>query len=189
MMQIRHVRLNDVGALVGLFSDLGDETEFMQFDLADVSSSLDEQESDLRNFIAVTLNAASEDLSMEVSGSRASVPPTQVMFVIELQGELIGFAVGVAGYVSSNPQSLGLVMGIRQAQQGLGLGTQLLAALDSWACLQGYTALELTVMANNSRAVQLYQSAGFILQGTRPDAFELDGLSVDELYMRKELSY
>ncbi len=188
-MQIRHVRLSDAGALIGLFSNLADETDFMQFELSDTSSSLDEQESELRSFIASTLNAdAPEELSNGVFQAKVTVPPTQVMFVIEQQGELIGFIVGVAGYVCSNPHSLGLVMGIRQAQQGLGLGKQLLAALGSWAELQGYAALELTVMAHNSRAVQLYQSAGFTLQGTRENAFELNGKPVDELYMQKALT-
>lgn len=188
-MQIRHVRLNDAEALMGLFADLAGETDFMQFELSDTSSSLDEQESDLSSFIASMLNVDSpEDLSNEVFQARAMVVPTQVMFVIEELGALVGFAVGVAGYVSSNPQSLGLVMGIRQAQQGLGLGKQLLSALEPWAELQGYTALELTVMVHNSRAIQLYQSAGFILQGIRPDAFDLNGESVDELYMQKVLS-
>lgn len=198
-MQIRNARLTDTRALTELFAALASETEFMQFDLTDGLCSSDApvaerekaQERELRDFIESTISPSSSvsQVSMpQVSRPQLSMQSLSVMFVIERQGTLVGFAVGVAGYVSSNPLSLGVVMGILQAQQGLGLGRQLLAALESWARLQGFAALALTVMAHNHRAVRLYQSSGFILQWTRADAFDLNGESVDELYMQKVLS-
>ena len=68
--------------------------------------------------------------------------------------------------------------------QGRGIGRALLdAALDiadNWLMLK---RVELTVFTDNARAVALYQSAGFEVEGTRRMGAIRDGAYVDEYYM------
>ena len=54
---------------------------------------------------------------------------------------------------------------------GLGIGRILLEACIQCARDAGYTQLELSVVADNARAVSLYQSAGFVELGRNPKGF------------------
>ena len=68
--------------------------------------------------------------------------------------------------------------------QGRGIGRALLnAALDiadNWLML---VRVELTVFTDNARAIALYQSAGFEVEGTRRIGAIRNGAYVDEYYM------
>lgn len=50
---------------------------------------------------------------------------------------------------------------VAEAYEGRGIGRQLLAAADAWARAQHYKWLTLGVFSENTRAVQLYEQAGF----------------------------
>lgn len=54
---------------------------------------------------------------------------------------------------------------------GLGIGRALLEACIECAKEAGYTQLELTVVAKNVRAVELYQKEGFVEYGRNPSGF------------------
>ena len=54
---------------------------------------------------------------------------------------------------------------------GLGLGRALINACIQCARDAGYTQLELTVVAENDRALSLYQSVGFVEYGRNPKGF------------------
>ena len=45
--------------------------------------------------------------------------------------------------------------------------------------------LELTVVAENIPAINLYLKSGFIIEGTARHAFRLDGRFIDEYHMSK----
>lgn len=73
---------------------------------------------------------------------------------------------------------------------GMGLGNALLLACTQCAKQAGYTQLELNVVAENRRAVELYEKAGFIEYGRNPRGFRsrMRGGGYQELlYMRLEL--
>jgi RimJ/RimL family protein N-acetyltransferase len=76
-----------------------------------------------------------------------------------------------------------LVMGVLASQGGRGLGRALLRAAADHARDRDMRRLELTVMRHNRRAFQLYLSAGFLVEGLRRAALEIDGTFVDEYYM------
>ena len=54
---------------------------------------------------------------------------------------------------------------------GLGIGRALMEACIECAKKVGYTQLELTVVAENTRAIALYQKAGFVEYGRNPRGF------------------
>lgn len=79
-----------------------------------------------------------------------------------------------AGYV---------VMGVRSAYGGHGLGGGLLGAAVEAARERGMRRLELTVMTHNQRALGLYLRTGFVVEGLRRAALSVEGAEVDEYYM------
>ena len=71
---------------------------------------------------------------------------------------------------------------------GLGLGKYLMEACIECAREAGYLQLELEVVAENERAVEMYRRAGFIEYGRNPKAFRLRTGEYQELIdMRLEL--
>ncbi|MDO6705598.1 GNAT family N-acetyltransferase [Photobacterium sp. 1_MG-2023] len=166
-MNIRSVNLNDAEQLVGLFESLDHETSFMLFEPGERQ---------------LTVEAQSEILPGFIDHAH------QAMFVAEDDNQNIaGFVVGIGGKMNRNRHALYLVIGVRQAYQGRGLGRRLISALEQWASAQQFHRLELTVMAHNQVARKLYLSAGFQEEGVKRDALKVDGQFVDEVYMAKFL--
>ena len=80
--------------------------------------------------------------------------------------------------------------GISVAEEfwGLGIGRALMEACIECAGKAGYTQLELTVVAENRRAVALYESAGFAEYGRNPRGFRSRTAGFQALLlMRREL--
>ena len=77
-------------------------------------------------------------------------------------------------------------MCVHDAYQGRGAGSALLAALldltDRWLNLR---RLELTVFADNARAIGLYEKHGFVREGLHRDFAFRDGAYVDALSMAR----
>jgi putative acetyltransferase len=82
-------------------------------------------------------------------------------------------------------------LGIRPAYQGIGLGRALMEGLIEWsrALPRGaVTRIDLCVLADNSRAIALYESLGFEVEGRRRAAVRYeDGTYVDDLWMARLL--
>ena len=71
---------------------------------------------------------------------------------------------------------------------GLGIGRALMDACIECARQAGYAQLELTVVAENARAVEMYQRAGFVEFGRNPRGFNSRLSGYQELVsMRLEL--
>lgn len=81
-------------------------------------------------------------------------------------------------------------LGISVAEEywGLGIGTALLQACIQCAKTAGYMQLELNAVAENQRAISLYQKAGFVEYGRNPKGFRsrLSGYQ-EVVFMRLEL--
>lgn len=83
-----------------------------------------------------------------------------------------------------------LGIGVHPAAQGIGVGRALLQSLLGWARAHRDTngervlRVELYVRADNPRAINLYRSLGFELEGTRRALIRRDdGVLVDDLVM------
>lgn len=79
-------------------------------------------------------------------------------------------------------------LGIAKEYWGLGIGRALLEACIECAKQAGYEQLELDVVAENERAVAMYENAGFTVYGSNPKGFKSRYTGDQELlYMRLEL--
>ena len=80
----------------------------------------------------------------------------------------------------------GLGIGIALDWQGRGVGRLLIARLLSWADnWSGVLRVELTVHADNGRAIALYRSMGFVEEGTHRAFTLTNGRYVDALFMAR----
>ena len=114
-----------------------------------------------------------------------NVGTRQVTFAAVVNGRIVGNA-GLHP-INDNPRqkhvcSLGI--SIAEAYQGRGVGRALMNACldfaDHWA---NYARVELTVHADNARAVKLYQSLGFEHEGRLRDYSFREGGYVDAVFM------
>ncbi|HXH96847.1 MAG TPA: GNAT family protein [Gaiellaceae bacterium] len=108
-----------------------------------------------------------------------------IVLVADDGTSLLGYVEADGGRFRRNRHSAQVVIGVRQASSGRGIGQALLRELSAWAERRGVHRLELTVMAHNARAVALYEAAGYELEGTRSHSLVVDGRYVDELALAK----
>jgi L-phenylalanine/L-methionine N-acetyltransferase len=99
--------------------------------------------------------------------------------------------VGAAGLFSLHnslrrAHARGLALTVASGWQGQGIGHQLMEAATDWADnWAGVLRIELTVFADNARAITLYERHGFMHEGTMR-AFALrDGVYADALAMSR----
>lgn len=112
---------------------------------------------------------------------------------IELIALVDGVVAGTAGieavggkYKLKHRAEFGI--GIDKTFWGLGIGRRLLDACIECAKAAGYTQLELNVVAENERAVRMYERAGFVEYGRNPRGFRSRISGYQEIiYMRMEL--
>lgn len=74
-------------------------------------------------------------------------------------------------------------MGIIPAYRGRGLGRRLLLAALNQARISGFIRVELSVHADNTRAMALYEKIGFIREGVQRRSVLIDGRFIDTVNM------
>ena len=166
-MQVRRLRTDDAKAFIDLLAQLDRESRFMLFEPGE--------------------RLISEEAQRErIAGMREA--DSQVVFAAEVEGRLVAFLGSTAGAQRRSRRTASLVVGVLEQFQGRGIGSALLRALEDWARAKELHRLELTVMTHNERALKLYQKHGFVIEGTRADALQVDGAFVHEHYMGKIIS-
>ena len=105
------------------------------------------------------------------------------------ENRIIGItSVSPVGLVFKTRHRATLELVIRKEFWNLGLGAHLLDVAEDCAETCGYERLELSVLADNARALRLYKKKGFIDCGQIPQAFKMmDGSYHDEILMTKNL--
>jgi putative acetyltransferase len=102
-----------------------------------------------------------------------------------MEGKLIG-AAALMRFENRRAHVGSIGMGVHDAYQGRGAGGALLAALlstaDRWL---GLRRVELTVYADNARAIGLYERHGFVREGLHRDFAFRDGVYIDALAMAR----
>ncbi len=149
--------------------------------------------------LKVTLDAETDFMMLE-PGERRDTPEAlaahldrvaatgnSVILVADLEGRLGGYVEAEGGTFRRNRHSAYVVIGVRREASGRGIGRRLLGELDRWAIANGLHRLELTVMAHNERAITLYRSCGYEVDGRRRDSLRVGGSFVDELSLAKLL--
>jgi len=167
MVAVRRVQVSDAPAILKLNEKLDEETSFMLMEPGE-----------------------RQQLSVEEQAARLATiaaSPREAMFVAEVGTELVGFVVVAGNYPRRARHTARLIIGVRCNHWGRGVGKALMREAEDWSRESDVHRLELTVMATNHRARDLYERMGFEREGLRRDALYVDGVYVDELYMAKLL--
>lgn len=112
---------------------------------------------------------------------------------IEIIAVVDGVVTGTAGieavgmkYKVRHRAELGI--SVLKAFWGLGIGRALMTSCIECAKAAGYSQLELKVVAENARALSMYEKAGFVEYGRNPKGFNSRMTGFQEVvYMRLEL--
>ena len=114
----------------------------------------------------------------------------EVEIVAVLDGKIVGTAgVDRIGKQEKIRHRAEFGISIEREYWGLGIGKALTQACIECANAAGYAQLELSVVADNSRAIRLYESLGFVEYGRNPLGFRSRAGEYQELVlMRLELS-
>ena len=115
----------------------------------------------------------------------ADSPENMFVRCIEDGDELVGFISAGRGGHNRTQHSAYIVCGIREKYRRQGLGKKLFGRLDEWAKVQKIHRLELTVVAENIPAINLYLKAGYTIEGTARHSMRIGGRYVDEYHMSK----
>jgi putative acetyltransferase len=103
----------------------------------------------------------------------------------EIEGKLVG-TLSMRQNDGRRSHSASFGLGVHDAFQGRGVGRALLgAALDHADRWWGVRRIELTVYADNARAIGLYEKFGFVREGLHRDYALRDGVLIDALAMAR----
>ena len=104
-------------------------------------------------------------------------------FVAIAEGGVVGWCdvVRLSRPIHSHAGVLG--MGLLPDYRGRGYGRRLVEATLHAAVLAGFSRVELTVHADNPRAIALYERVGFIREGIKRRAMCIDGRFGDVIMM------
>ncbi|UWU15708.1 GNAT family N-acetyltransferase [Rhizobium sullae] len=104
-------------------------------------------------------------------------------FVAVKDGEVIGWCDIRRHLFPSHAHRGSLGMGIIPAHRGQGLGLRLMETTLKQARECGIRRVELSVHADNARAIRLYEKVGFVSEGVSKDAVHIDGRYLDVVNM------
>lgn len=112
---------------------------------------------------------------------------TDLSLVAEVQGQVLGSAgLHPAGASLRRRHAMGMGISVAAEAQGQGIGRALMAALMDYADNWGQVLrTELTVYADNARAIRLYESFGFQREGLMRAYALRNGVYVDTLAMAR----
>jgi RimJ/RimL family protein N-acetyltransferase len=127
----------------------------------------------------------SQDLKIPERMIESARENDDFLMAAEADGEIIGFLSAQKGKLRRIKHSAYIITGIREAYQGMGIGTELFSRLNDWAEKTGLERLELTVLCANERARHLYEKKGFVVEGIKKRSVITDGIAMDEYYMGK----
>jgi putative acetyltransferase len=120
--------------------------------------------------------------SERISTNRAfleSLGPDDHVLIAEVEGQVAGMAgLHVASGKRRHVGTIGIM--VHESFQGQGVGAALMEALldiaDSWL---GLVRVELDVLSDNTRALQLNERLGFVIEGTKRKDFFGQGRYAD----------
>ena len=121
--------------------------------------------------------------------ARKAESPNEIEVIALMEGKIVGTAgIDAVGAFYKLRHRAEFGVNILKEYWGLGVGRALMEACIQCAREAGYAQLELSVVAENSRAIALYQKAGFVEFGRNPRGFRSRTAGFQEIvFMRLEL--
>jgi RimJ/RimL family protein N-acetyltransferase len=106
-----------------------------------------------------------------------------LQFVALADGEVVGWCDVLPKYRPVHAHSGALGMGLVPEWRGKGVGRALIEKTLNEARLRGFVRIELMVYADNARAIALYNSVGFQIEGVMRNHSLIDGRYLDSILM------
>lgn len=121
--------------------------------------------------------------------SKMAESPNEIEILAIVDGKVVGLAgLNAIGGRAKIRHRSEMGVSILRDYWGLGLGRELTCAIIECARKAGYEQLELSVVADNERAISLYKKAGFVEFSRNPRGFKSRTKGYQELVsMRLEL--
>ena len=121
--------------------------------------------------------------------ARKAESPNEIEVIALMEGMIVGTAgIDAVGAFYKLRHRAEFGVNILKEYWGLGVGRALMEACIQCAREAGYAQLELSVVAENTRAIALYQKAGFVEFGRNPRGFRSRTAGFQEIvFMRLEL--
>jgi RimJ/RimL family protein N-acetyltransferase len=153
---------HDAAALLSYLDLVAGETDFLAFERGEVGLTLEQEAAFVRR------------LHAEDGG---------VMLKASIDGEIAAVASLLRLSRSRVRHGASLGLSVQKRYWAMGLGRALCEALILEAKHLGLTRIELRVRHDNARAISLYETLGFQLEGTLRAAFKVGELEYDDLIM------
>ena len=166
MITIRPATPDDAAAFLALRQQVDEETRFMMLEPGERQATVEQERERL-------INTAKAD--------------NKQTFLAEDDGRLVGWLWANGGDFRRNHHMVHIVIGLREAYTGQGIGKRLFEVCEQWTREQHLHRLELTVMTHNLRGIALYKKMGFEIEGTARHQMKVDGEYVDLHFMAKML--
>lgn len=164
-IEIRERKREDATEFCEFLSRLDSEAEFMLFEKGE-------------------RNINEEDILKKID---AIADSGDICSIAKVENTIIGYVIAVRENFIRTKHVANIVIGILEDYCGKGIGTIFFQIILDWANKNEVKRLELTVIAENKRAINLYKKFGFKVEGIREKATLKDGEYYDELYMAKIL--
>lgn len=126
---------------------------------------------DIDQVVAFEAPEASTTWDAKALQEQFSLAWSHVQIVENISSQLVGYMVW--WHVADELQLLNIVTAL--PQRGQGVGTFMLAELQSQAIARGCSRVVLEVRSRNMAARRLYERAGFVVSGTRPHYYSDTG--------------
>jgi RimJ/RimL family protein N-acetyltransferase len=152
----------DAAALLSYLDLVAGETDFLSFGRGEVGLTVDQEAAFVRR------------LHGEDGG---------LMLKATIDGEIAAVASLLRPSRSRVRHGASLGLSVQRQYWAMGLGRAMTEALMPEALRLGLTRIELRVRHDNTRAISLYESLGFRLEGTLRGAFKVGAVEYDDLIM------
>ena len=162
-LTIRPAQKKDAPATLACINRVGGETDFLTFGGNQFPGSV----ADEKRFIQRMESAANS-----------------LMLLAEIDDQIVGVLTFEGGQTPRIQHTGEFGVSILQEYWGMGIGSQLLAALIEWARDTGIIRkINLRVHVNNLRAIKLYERFGFKVEGRISREYNVCGQFYDNLAM------
>jgi RimJ/RimL family protein N-acetyltransferase len=162
-ISIRRPRADDAPEVLAYLRRVGAESDFLSF-----------------GGEGPPLTDAEERVFLE----RVESSDNALAIIAEWRGEIVGYLTFSGGNRARTRHVGEFGITVVRACQGVGLGRRLLELLIDWATRGGVVRkINLLVRTDNARAIALYESLGFSVEGTKRRDTAIDGAFHDSLMM------
>lgn len=167
MINFRKIAVSDYKKFNILYKQIEAESDFMLYE-KDERKTTDEQQ---KTFLE------------KLASNNAST-----IFLAEDGSNLLGFIAVISEGPLKRKFSRYVAMGILEGFHGKKIGTKLMELCIQFCIEQDVKRIELTVITENTKAVNLYTKFGFEVEGIKRHSLFIKNNFVNELYMSKILN-